>query len=278
MATSEEKRFALGLGVALLVLGLGALAVQLVQDSVPEDSTAQRATPVVTASDPSGSSAAVTPEPTGPTRAAAAADTSDRAGRVATPDRPRETVPESAALDDKTAAEGVAQPVPVIDRVPLAYFDDDASPIALPTVLEKYIDRVERGTRFMARLEAIVADTTLPALDSAPLDLHFVERSQTKRLSFNARHTTAWIEAAFAADAATTASDVLVDVRRVDAGGATGDRLALYFASVQSHAGERSFAIESELVDGPVALTVFAVSDVLPTLGHARFDPDRIGD
>lgn len=281
MATSEEKRFALGLGAALLVLGLGVVAVQFIQGNTPDDQSAERVRPVVNAVDHTAAAVAPMAERAGSSKRADLQRLTDRAPRVDASSLSRTAGPALAAPDegsDVDPAEATAQPAPVIDRVPLAYFAEDASPLALPTVIEKYIDRVDRGTRFMARLEAIVAESTPPDGENTPLALQFVERSSTKRLSFNARHTSAWIEAAFAGDEAPTMTDVLVDLRRGGVGGSTEDRVALYFASVQEHEGVRSFAIESDVVDGPMTVTVFGVSDTLPRLGQAQLDPDRVGN
>ena len=282
MAT-DEQRFAIGLGVVALVTTVIVLVLSFVDlgEDVEEAAAPTISAPIVT--EPLPAPDRLTPDSV----AVASSSGVASASVVATGSGVEAGDGESQSAAGDTVQKNSSDPdepepadVPVIDPVPLAYFDPDSNPLNLPPVIEKYIERVERGTRFMARLEAIVADSgpVDAAADSGEPPLTFALRSQSKRLSYNAVHTTQWLEANFAESAKPATADVLVDVRRGAQSNPPGERITLFFASVQDTDGAHSFALDLDGTQGEVRVFVYALDDALPALGSATLQLDSLQD
>ncbi len=273
--TSEEQRFAMGLGAIVVVIALTVTVFNYIDtgDDSPEPTqSAKRVAPAVSELQPSApqsgdSVAVVTVEDSQPavdsTESAVAGERDSASVVVEGVEGEIEQL--AAPEEDSTAT------VPhVIDPVPLEYFAPDSNTLNLPAVLEKYIERVDRGTRFMARLEQIVADQTAGESSiTDALELTFTVQAQSKRLSYNATHTTQWTEAAFTSSNAPNTPDVLVDVRRGDSLDEPGDRLAFFFASLQERDGVLSFALDVGDVGEDSVVIVYALDDALSPLGAA---------
>lgn len=269
MATSEETRFALGVLVAIVVVSLAAFALQFVNDSESTQEKPARASSLKS-------------EPPRSSKVAANTHSSQSAESLAQPvalsTRTASATSATASLLANTDTQPVTA-IPVIDPVPLEFFDTTGTASQSPNVIKKYRDRVARGALFMARLEDIVTDNAPASSDNQHnLSMEFTARSKSKQLSFKSVHVTNWIEATFNSDVLPATADVLVDVRRVDETGSEGERVALFFASVQDHAGKRGFAMNADVGDNNAIVRVYAVTDLLHQLGEARLTPADISD
>lgn len=275
MASNEEKRFAVGLLATAVLVTLVTLFARFVGDvQSHRDKSAQQSAPSISEDNFEPSQAAQQVSST-PSEQAQRRELTSNARSAAASQTPAPAVSEPES--DYGAEPESESPRPVIDPVPLAYFEPDTNSLRLPAVLEKYIDRVDRGTRFMARLEAIVAgEETQQPVEQGELAIHFAARSLSKRLSYNAVHTTEWIEATFESAVSPGTGDVLVDVRRSEGLGEAGGRVALFFASVQEHGDRPGFAIDADVIEAHSSVRVYALTDELPRLGEVSLDPDQI--
>lgn len=267
MATSEETRFVIGFFAVIIVVSLGALALQFMGDSEPERE-----------------------KPAQASRQKSERPQTSKSAEINRSSQPEVSLSQPVALAAREATTPIApslqaaltdtQPgpvVPVIDPVPLAYFDSPSSATQTAGVIDKYRDRVERGALFMARLGEIVADTTsVSSNEQRHLAMDFTARSQSKRLSYKSVHTTEWIEATFNSAVSPATQDVLVDVRRIGDSATEGERVALFFASIQDYADRSGFAMNANVGDNQAILRVYALTDELPQLGVARLVPADI--
>lgn len=281
VATNEEKRFAIGLLGMVVIVTLMVLAFRFIGDDSTEDADEARRAPVVSEADLGNDSVTVLAASPEAAPEDGGADSPSEVGRSqdsTAQQMDADDINESDSVDSDGVESDNA--VAVIDPVPLAYFEQSANPVGLPAVIDKYIERVERGTRFMARLEDIVADAESvidPANDTA-LGLRLSRQSISKRLSFNVTHETAWLEAEFDSGAGPGTADVLVDIRSDAGEGQVGERVALFFASVQDREGALHFALEAESAENAVQLRVYELTDALPLLGSATVAPEAIAE
>ncbi|MBX2886869.1 MAG: hypothetical protein KTR32_43380 [Granulosicoccus sp.] len=292
MSSNEETRIALGVLAAIVVVSLFfVLALQFAGGTESSRKNSAQASRMKSEPPRTSKTVAVTrssrpvesqPQPVAVAAQAASAPASASSTPTSTSVSASLAASLSTSLSTSQLANADTQLVPeapVIDPVPLAFFNSTATTSELPSVIEKYRDRVARGELFMARLEAIVTDNA-PAFsdDRQNLSMEFTARSQSKRLSFKSVHVTEWIEATFNSAVSSATRDVLVDVRRVDDSGAEGERVALFFASVQEHADKRGFAMNADIGDNDSILRVYAVNDELHQLGKVRLTPADISD
>ncbi|MFK7891419.1 MAG: hypothetical protein AB8B63_11450 [Granulosicoccus sp.] len=267
MATSEETQFALGVLAVIIVGLLGTLVFNFTSDT---ESTREK---------PAQASRQKSEQPR-----------TSKSAQINGSSRPEEPLAQPVALATEAATTSnlpalqsaltVTQPgpaVPVIEPVPLAYFDSPSGAVQTPDVIQKYRDRVARGDLFMTRLGMIVAGTSSVRRDEQRyLEMEFTARSQSKRLSYKSVHTTEWIEATFNSSVSPATRDVLVDVRRVGDTAAEGERIALFFASIQDYADRRGFAMNADIGENDAILLVYALTDELTQLGEARLVPSEI--
>ncbi len=193
---------------------------------------------------------------------------------------PKLPEPKPPAAEKTTSAESPKSATLVLNEatsVPTDYFNDGSGVTEVPRVVERYLDKINNGARFMGRLEAIaLQDAKVLAErreESKSAESVRLERGDsTKVISFNMKIKKPFLSATFDTEAAEGfAGDVLVDW--IDQ--ASNRRVELFFTPVILEGSEGHFRLkmpdDAKLPSSDVF--VYAASDDMPLIGRGSYKP-----
>lgn len=182
--------------------------------------------------------------------------------------------PEEAAKQPKTAVLVLEKPT----AIPTEYFEDGSGVAPVPRVVERYLEKINNGSRFIGRLEAIalrdnnVLEEQRKGVElSQPLSLQ--QGSSTKVISFNMKIKTPFLSAHFDTAALNNyAGDVLVEW--IDQ--STNSRVELFFTPLVLAGSEGHFRLKMPEDIKPPASEVFVYSatEDMPLIAQGVYSPD----
>lgn len=189
------------------------------------------------------------------------------------PPRPRERAEKAPAAPAGEAVMVLAKP----QSLSPAFFEDGSGTVELPPVVERYLDSVRNGSRFMGRLESIalrdkraLEEQRQSGEASQPLQL--VRGDHTKVISYNMKIKTPYLSASFDAGAIDDfKGDVLVEW--VDS--ASGERIELFFTPLAREGAQGHFRLDMPEQLAPPASTVYVYSATadMPLIASGGYQP-----
>lgn len=259
----QEKKFLIGICVLGLAIGLFILLSPMLST----DSTAQN-TP-----EPSEERVRVemakpvlSPPKIGPL----AAEAAPKKAELKPPKQPAK----APNAEPKTATLVLKKATPV----PTDYFEDGSGVAPVPRVVERYLDKINNGSRFIGRLEAIalrdnnVLEEQRKGVElSQPLMLE--QGSSTKVISFNMKIKTPFLSARFDTAALNNyAGDVLVEW--IDKSSNT--RVELFFTPLVLADNEGHFRLKMpENIKLPESeVFVYSATDDMPLIAQGVYSPN----
>ncbi len=163
-------------------------------------------------------------------------------------------------------------------KVPSDYFEDGSGVAPLPRVVERYLESVKNGSRFIGRLEAIALrenkvreEQRQSAKKSQALDLQ--RGDSTKVISFNMKIDKPYLAANFDAESLDDfKSDILVEW--VDA--QSDERIELFFTPLIRDGSEGRFRLQMpEDVMPPASnVYVYSATDNMPLIVSGSYSPN----
>lgn len=163
-------------------------------------------------------------------------------------------------------------------KVPNGYFEDSSGVAPLPRVVERYLEAVNNGSRFMGRLESIalrdkkaLEEQRQEAEKSLPLTL--ARGDLTKVISYNMKINTPFLSATFDADAIDDfKGDILVEWVDVE----SDQRIELFFTPISRDGATGQFRLNmpSEAVPPASQVFVYSATDDMPLIASGVYTPE----
>lgn len=162
-------------------------------------------------------------------------------------------------------------------KVPTDYFEDASGVTELPRVVERYLESVKNGSRFMGRLESIALQDN-KALEEQRQSVKgggnlALERGDlTKVISYNMKIKTPFLSASFDAGAMDDfKGDVLVEwVSEEDHG-----RIDLFFTPLTRAGSDGQFRLnmQDDLIPPASKVFVYSATDDMPLIASGVYKP-----
>jgi|GEM_PF-3972284 len=160
-------------------------------------------------------------------------------------------------------------------ELPMDYFQDNSGTAPIPKVLDRYLDTVKNGARFMGRLEDIALQTPeiLTFRDKQLSDnpsLHIEGGEDVKVITYNMKIDKPYAQASFDAELLEgVGDDVLIDWINSE----TGQRIDLFFTSLKPRGGEVDFTLTMKDDSKPPSsrIFVYAATSEMPLLSAGAY-------
>jgi len=162
-------------------------------------------------------------------------------------------------------------------KVPTDYFEDSSGVAELPRVVERYLDAVKNGSRFMGRLESIalrdnnvLEEQRQNAKKGESLTLQ--RGDLTKVISYNMKINTPYLSASFDAE---TVGDFKGDVLVEWIDSASDERIELFFTPISRAGAEGQFRLNmpSDAIPPASKVFVYSATDEMPLIATGAYKP-----